>query len=921
VRETQLPVDEALRLSREIAAALEYAHAHGVVHRDIKPENVLLSGGRAVVADFGIARALSAAGGDRLTEKGIAVGTPAYMSPEQASGEQVDARSDVYALGCVLYEMLSGEPPFTGRTAQAVLARHLQERPPSLRVVRPTVSLAVQEVIERALAKVPADRWASAARFAAALEGAERRRERVRRQTVGLLGGLVVAGIATYWALTDGPLGGGARAGGAVDTSRYVILSFEREPGVTAFNEDQLLHDALARWSGVTVVDPFQVRDAQAQRAGSPLSSRDARRLAERLGAGRYVRGVVTRVGDSLRVYAALHDVTADGLVRDGVVKLGLTGALADSAFTVLGDGLLFGDAGPGVRTEALVGTTSAPARQAYARGQAAIQGWDLTIADSAFADAARYDPTYAQAHLWLAQVRSWNGAPMATWQSAAERAAAGRQRLSVRDGAIADALLALARGDHEQACARWRVLTRTDSLDFVAWYGLGSCLVADEGVVRDDRSPSGRQFRTSYHEAIGAYRRAYQLLPSVHYALSADAYLSVRGLLKTRSNLRRAGQGVPPDSGRYWALPEWHGDTLAFIPYPRDLEVTNPPTQAIALEHQRRVFRDVALAWVAAYPHSAEAMEALALALEMLNDPGALDTIRHARRLATTPTAQVRTAHAEVWMRVRLAVPDRVDGLVEAVALADSVLAVHAPVGATQPLLLAGLAALTGRAVLAAEYMRQPAVRPEWKVPAPLSESGPALLIYGAMGGPVDSIRRLARGVERTIAELPSHERTTAVQEWLARPATLAFPHYRFASVHLAAAQDYLVDAQAAFARGDTVAVRRTFAALAAGRRGMPPEDVTLDGLYPEAALLAEMGDAAAAGVWLDPTLGAISAAAPQLFDDPTRAAALVHAMLLRARVARRLGDTLTASRWERPVQVLWSNADPFLKGILASR
>jgi eukaryotic-like serine/threonine-protein kinase len=172
-RERQLPVDDALRLAREVAEALAYAHAQGVVHRDIKPENVLLQSGHALVADFGIARAVDAAAHERLTETGIALGTPAYMSPEQAAGERdVDQRSDVYSLGCVLYEMLAGEPPFTGPTAQAVLARKVLEPLPRLRVVRPNVPQAVEDVATRALARVPADRYATAAELAAALERA-----------------------------------------------------------------------------------------------------------------------------------------------------------------------------------------------------------------------------------------------------------------------------------------------------------------------------------------------------------------------------------------------------------------------------------------------------------------------------------------------------------------------------------------------------------------------------------------------------------------------------------------------------------------------------------------------------------------------------------------------------------------------------
>ncbi len=170
-REKQLPVEEALHITHEIAEALTHAHNHGIVHRDIKPENILLSDGHAVLADFGIARALGAAGGKRITDAGHAVGTPLYMSPEQASGEtELDGRSDLYSLGCVLYEMLAGEPPFTGTTTQAIIARHLMEDPPPLHVVRPTVPATVGDAIEKALAKTPADRFATASDFLTTLE-------------------------------------------------------------------------------------------------------------------------------------------------------------------------------------------------------------------------------------------------------------------------------------------------------------------------------------------------------------------------------------------------------------------------------------------------------------------------------------------------------------------------------------------------------------------------------------------------------------------------------------------------------------------------------------------------------------------------------------------------------------------------------
>ena len=170
-REKQLPIADAVRLATEVAGALDYAHRHGVIHRDIKPENVMLHDGSALVADFGIALAVSSAGGgSRMTETGMSLGTPHYMSPEQAMGErEITARSDVYALGAMTYEMLVGEPPFTGPTAQAIVAKVMTAEPAGLTAQRRSVPAAVEDAVLTALAKLPADRFATAAEFAAAL--------------------------------------------------------------------------------------------------------------------------------------------------------------------------------------------------------------------------------------------------------------------------------------------------------------------------------------------------------------------------------------------------------------------------------------------------------------------------------------------------------------------------------------------------------------------------------------------------------------------------------------------------------------------------------------------------------------------------------------------------------------------------------
>ncbi|HEY7028132.1 MAG TPA: protein kinase [Gemmatimonadales bacterium] len=170
-REKQLPLSDALRIGRECASALDYAHRHGVIHRDIKPENILLHEGQAFIADFGIALAVRAAGGHRMTETGLSLGTPHYMSPEQAMGERdLGPRSDIYALGSVIYEMLVGEPPFTGATAQAIVAKVLTDRVHPIRPLRSTVPPHVEEAVLRSLEKLPADRWGTGAEFAQALE-------------------------------------------------------------------------------------------------------------------------------------------------------------------------------------------------------------------------------------------------------------------------------------------------------------------------------------------------------------------------------------------------------------------------------------------------------------------------------------------------------------------------------------------------------------------------------------------------------------------------------------------------------------------------------------------------------------------------------------------------------------------------------
>jgi hypothetical protein len=303
--EPQLPIAEAVSLAAHIGRALQYAHDRGVVHRDIKPENILLNAGHPLVADFGIARALDASGGDKLTETGLAVGTPTYMSPEQASGrERLDGRSDQYALACVVYEMLAGQPPFGGPTPQAVLARHAVDPVPPLRSVRPAVPLELEQVVAHGLAKVPADRYPSSGEFAAALETALTARPEsvtlrvapprrpIRRRVMGGAAAAVAVGLAGTAALllprgkpptwvptraVVAPLDNPARDSAIADLGRQVAAT---------------LPEAIAREGVGEPVAAATVRDLLARARGSPDAV--AERLARATGAGLAIHGACT---------------------------------------------------------------------------------------------------------------------------------------------------------------------------------------------------------------------------------------------------------------------------------------------------------------------------------------------------------------------------------------------------------------------------------------------------------------------------------------------------------------------------------------------------------------------------------------------------------------------------------------------------
>ncbi len=314
-REGPLTITETARIVHEVAEALAYAHSQGIVHRDIKPENILLQGGAAIVADFGIARAIEQAGGERLTGTGISIGTPTYMSPEQAMGGMVDGRSDLYSLACVAYEMLAGEPPFSGKNWKALLARHSVEPVPSLRILRSTVTPELEAIVARGLAKTPADRQPGVAEFAAELDaaavglGTGTMAIPVRRRWISWAFGASVVLVVLLSALVLWTLRrGGGPAAETDSRPRLAVLPFTSiGPPEDRYIAEGLTDEITSRVAGVSGIAVLaRSSTLPLAQAGSPVIE-----VAKALNAGYVLTGTVQteRSAGRIRIRASLIKV------------------------------------------------------------------------------------------------------------------------------------------------------------------------------------------------------------------------------------------------------------------------------------------------------------------------------------------------------------------------------------------------------------------------------------------------------------------------------------------------------------------------------------------------------------------------------------------------------------------------------------
>ena len=581
-REKQLPVDDALQIAREVADALSYAHSHNVIHRDVKPENLLLESGHAVVADFGIARAIRAAGGSSLTATGVAIGTPAYMSPEQAAGsEDLDGRSDLYSLACVLYEMLGGEPPFTGPTVNSIVHQHLVVEPQSIMALRPSVPGWVATALTRALAKTPADRFSPVALFAEALAGrdtttmptaapapaAHPSRSSWRLGLLGLAGVVAVGGsLLVLRSGREEP----APAEPTYGRTAIAVLPFQNlsAEGPHSYFASGLHDELLTQLSMVAALKVIS-RTSVMGYAGTrtPL-----RQIASELRVGSVVEGSVQVVGRRLRVNVQLIDAATDAhLWADRYDRT------LDDAFAIQSDVAknIVAAVGAALSSAESRGMTETPTANAEAY-RLYLQGreyWirpgrlqqDYEAAQQLYERALALDPDFALAHVALAEAHAlmyllrYDPSPVRLTRAIAEAEAAIRlDPDSPKAHEAAGMVYGIGRGDYPRALDAMLRAARGLPNDARLWQKIGFT----------------RRVLGNWDDALAAFTKATELDPHdadlfLHRGITEDLTRRYADAVRTQER----AQSLAPDLhaaaiAKGWTYARWRGklDTLEAV-------------------------------------------------------------------------------------------------------------------------------------------------------------------------------------------------------------------------------------------------------------------------------------------------------------------------------------------------------------------
>lgn len=558
---TKLPIGETLQIGQDVASALAYAHRRGVVHRDVKPGNVMFSEGQAVVTDFGVAKAIGGTAGPSITGTGLVIGSPAYMSPEQAAGEDVDGRSDVYSLGCLLFECLSGRPPFTGPSVQAVLARHMTEEPADVRELRPDTPAALAEAIERALRKSPETRFASAAEMESLLRrlppppargvtgaiGARLRRPsrwlgalwstrwvRVALLALGL--GLIgTLGVAIRQSALDPGEGVSGEPGGPKSALATWLLPGLRALGGDAEESRQAgelslhLESVMRGLDRVALVGSAELRSGLQRlglEPGDRLSAEEAASLSTMFGGHFVAYGTLIDRGDSVTVVLD----TYDGEASRSLPPTQLSWPAADLAGLAceLAARLLSGlEAAAGGERCAYLGLAAPAALQEYVRGLQQLYEWRFATSRTHLEAAVRADSSFSLPYYYLALALEWEeesnpfrtprfgDSTRALASRAARLAEDQSDLLGQNDFLRLRAYDALLREEYGTARALLGTVLELAPRDFEALFLLGTVEFRDRGLeVGEDGAPKPRH---NPNEAVRAYRTAVETRPGFH--------------------------------------------------------------------------------------------------------------------------------------------------------------------------------------------------------------------------------------------------------------------------------------------------------------------------------------------------------------------------------------------------------------------
>jgi serine/threonine protein kinase/tetratricopeptide (TPR) repeat protein len=751
-REGRLSPEATARIVSDVAAALDCAGRAGVVHRDVKPENVLLdqSTGRALLADFGIARAVAVDSGGSSTGQGVAVGTPVYMSPEQAAGEEVDTRSDLYALGVVAYEMLAGHPPFQG-PHRVVVSKHIAERPVPLDRLRPDAPGELTGAIMRTLEKQPSDRWQSGEEFRQAVAGerATPRRSLTRQRILALAAVALVAVTTTIGLVRRSP--GPPR--GVNPRHSILVLPFDnlREDRSVEWLRDgsvSMLGLNLSQWNDLTVVDHERLHDLLAQhrlKVGDDIGLDMARRLAREAGVWTVVLGDFAPAGDSLHLAARVFDV-ASGKRVDVARVDDRSGTDVRPLFDDLAAKLLDLSGAPNeIRIGLARSTTSSlEAFRAYLKGVDQLNRWDLVGAERELERAIAIDTTFGLAFYKLALTRGWMaGTEDSVSDRLMLRATTYSSNLPAHERMVINAYRAFIADQYEEARSLYNQLIARDAGDADAWYGLGEAWFHDTAGINE---------APFWTHSLRAFKRSLALDPN--YAL---AYDHVQYMLSVAA----ANHPV------YALLP---ADSFAVTRTSTGRVLMDSVTVRAAVQRARAEALSTARTWVSTQPTTLRAHGAMVNAyISAGNYSGALSELERFR-LATPQHPELPFVEA----RVRFASGDVDRAAAQLRSALDSVaskdfrlyqgtstvvndIAAAANVFAYQGDLTNAAKALD----LADQVRREVASHPEWKGSkgegwrrAMLGE------LYAAAGGPPAALREIWQGAAESARMSPQDQR-----------------------------------------------------------------------------------------------------------------------------------------------------------------